>query len=136
MAETRQKPLPRPYQDTQAYWDAAKDKRLLLQRCRDCSKFQFYPRGVCSHCLGSALEWVESSGRGIVHTFTIAYRAPHPGFADDVPFVIAMIELEEGVRMMSNIVECDPKSVRIDMPVRVVFEAATPDITLPKFEPA
>jgi len=131
-----QKPIPRPYQDSQAYWDAAKEKRLLLQHCRDCGKPQFYPRGVCSHCLGSALDWVEASGRGKVHTFTVCHRAPHPGFAADLPFVIAVIELDEGVRMMSNIVGCDPKTVRIDMPVKVVFEAATPEITMPKFEPA
>lgn len=130
------KPIPRPYQDSQAYWDAAKEKRLLLQNCRDCGKPQFYPRGVCSHCLGSALDWVEASGRGKVHTFTVCHRAPHPGFAADLPFVIAVIELDEGVRMMSNIVGCDPKTVRIDMPVKVVFEAATPDITMPRFMPA
>lgn len=136
MAEKRNKPIPRPYQDTQAYWDAAKEKRLILQRCTDCGKPQFYPRGVCSHCLGSKLEWFDSSGRGKVHTFTVSYRAPHPGFADDLPFVLAIIELEDGVRMMSNIVGCDPNSVRIDMPVKVVFEAVTPEITLPKFTPA
>jgi uncharacterized OB-fold protein len=136
MAEKRSKPVPLPYQDTQPYWDAAKEKRLILQRCLDCGKPQFYPRGVCSHCLGSQLEWIDSSGRGKVHTFTVSYRAPHPGFADDLPFVIAIIELEEGVRMMSNIVGCDPKTVRIDMPVKVVFEQLTPDIVLPKFAPA
>lgn len=136
MAEKRSKPVPRPYQDSQAYWDAAKQKRLILQRCLDCGKPQFYPRGVCSHCLSSQLEWIDSSGRGKVHTFTVSYRAPHPGFADDVPFVVAIIELEEGVRMMSNIVGCDPKAVRIDMPVKVVFEQLTADIVLPKFSPA
>ena len=131
-----QKPIPRPYQDTEPYWDAAKEKRLVLQQCKDCGKHQFYPRGVCSHCLGSALDWVESRGRGKVHTFTVCHRAPHPGFAADLPFVIAVIELEEGVRMMSNIVGCDPKTVHIDMAVKVVFDPATPEITLPKFEPA
>lgn len=136
MAETPRKPIPRPYQDTQAYWDAAKQKRLILQRCRDCQKFQFYPRGVCSHCLGSALDWVDSPGRGVVHTFTIAHRAPHPGFANQLPFVIGIIQLEEGVRMMTNIVGCDPNSVRIDMPVKVTFEEVSPDVTLPQFTPA
>lgn len=136
MAEKRSKPIPLPYQDTQPYWDAAKENRLILQRCLDCGKLQFYPRGVCSHCLGSQLEWIDSSGRGKVHTFTVSYRAPHPGFADDLPFVLAIIELEEGVRMMSNIVACEHKDVRIDMPVKVVFEQLTPDIVLPKFAPA
>jgi uncharacterized protein len=131
-----QKPLPRPYQDTEAYWDAAKEKRLVLQQCKDCGKHQFYPRGVCSHCLSSALDWVESRGRGKVHTFTVCHRAPHPGFAAELPLVIAVIELDEGVRMMSNIVGCDPTSVRIDMAVKVVFAEESPEITLPKFEPA
>ncbi len=136
MSTKPQKPVPRPYQDSKPYWDAAKENRLLLQRCRDCNRFQFFPRGVCSHCLGSALDWAESSGRGVVHTFTIANRAPHPGFADNLPCVIAIIELQEGVRMMSNIVNCKPETVRIDMPVKVVFEAAGPDIVLPMFAPA
>jgi uncharacterized protein len=129
------KPLPRPYQDTEPYWEAAKEKRLVLQQCKDCGKHQFYPRGVCSHCLGSALDWVEARGRGKVHTFTVCHRAPHPGFAGQVPFVIAVIELDEGVRMMTNIVGCDPKTVRIDMPVKVTFEEATPEVTLPQFTP-
>jgi len=137
MAEqTRGKPLPRPYQDTQAYWDGAKEGRLLLQQCRDCGKHQFYPRGVCSHCLSSNLDWVEASGRGRVYTFTVCHRAPHPGFGAEVPFVIAVIDLAEGVRMMSNIVDCDPKSVRVDMPVKVTFRAESPEITLPQFVPA
>jgi len=130
------KPIPRPYQDTQVYWDAAKEGRLVLQQCQDCGKPQFYPRGVCSHCLSSDLDWIEASGRGTVHSFTVAHRAPHPGFGGDVPFVIAIIELDEGVRMMSNILDCDPNAVRIDMPVKVVFRAETPEITIPKFVPA
>ncbi len=136
MNEKRGKPIPRPYQDTKPYWDAAREGRLSLQQCLDCGKPQFYPRGVCKHCLGSRLEWFDSAGRGKVHTFTIAYRAPHPGFADDVPFVLAIVELDDGVRMMSNIVGCKPDAVRIDMPVRVVFEQLTPEIALPQFTPA
>jgi uncharacterized protein len=129
------KPIPRPYQDTQAYWDAAKENRLVIQQCRDCGKLQFYPRGVCSHCLSSGLDWIEASGRGTVYSFTIAHRAPHPGFGNETPFVIAIVELAEGVRMMTNIVGCDPKTMRIDMPVKVVFDASG-DVTLPKFTPA
>jgi uncharacterized OB-fold protein len=130
-----QKPIPRPYQDTQAYWDAAREGRLVLQRCQDCDRHQFYPRGVCSHCLSSRLDWVDASGRGKVHSFTVSHRAPHPGFAGRLPFVIALVDLEEGVRMMANIVDCDPAAVRIDQPVKVTFEAVTPDATLPQFTP-
>ena len=131
-----EKPIPRPYQDTQPYWDAAKEHRLVLQRCQDCSKHQFYPRGVCSHCLSSKLEWVEASGRGIVHTYTVCYRAPHPGFGNDVPYVLAMVELAEGPRMMTNIIGCKPETVRIDMAVKVVFDDVTPEVAVPKFTPA
>jgi len=130
---TKQKPVPQPYQDTQKYWDAAKQKRLILQRCGQCDEFQFYPRGVCSHCLASDLRWVDASGNRKIHSFTVSYRAPHPGFEGDLPFVLAIVELDEGVRMMSNIVNCDPKAVRIDMKVKVVFEELTPEITLPQF---
>lgn len=130
------KPVPRPYQDTAAYWEAASKGRLIIQKCGDCGHFQFFPRGVCSHCLSSTLDWKEASGRGKVHTFTISHRAPHPGFANKLPFVLAMVELEEGVRMMTNIVDCDPNTVRIDMPVKVVFEKLTDEIALPQFTPA
>jgi len=130
------RPVPTPYQDTQAYWDAAKAQRLIIQRCTDCGEPQFYPRGVCKHCLGSKLEWFDASGRGKVHSFTICHRAPHPGFAGRLPFVLALVDLEDGVRMMTNIVDCDPDSVRIDMAVKVTFEQLSPDITLPQFAPA
>jgi len=129
-------PLPRPYQDTEAYWSAAKEHRFVIQKCRDCGEHQFYPRGVCSHCLSSALDWVEASGSGTVYSFSVNYRAPHPGFAGKTPFVLAIVELAEGPRMMTNIVDCDPESVRIGMPVVVTFDDVTEEITLPKFRPA
>jgi uncharacterized OB-fold protein len=129
-------PLPRPYQDTAPYWNAAREHRFVLQRCTACGEHQFYPRGVCSHCLSSDLEWNDASGRGTVYSFSINHRAPHPGFADNLPFVLAIVELEEGPRMMTNIVECDPETVTIGMPVTVVFDDVTEEITLPKFRPA
>ena len=131
-----EKPVPRPYPDTKPYWDGTKNNQLWIQTCLDCGTLQFYPRGVCSTCLSSSLSWKQGSGKGTVYSFTVNYRAPHPGFAEDVPFVTAIIELEEGVRMMSNVVQCDPDTVTIGMPVRVVFEPLTDEITLPKFRPA
>ena len=129
-------PLPRPYQDTAEYWSAARDHRFVIQRCKDCGEHQFYPRGVCSHCLSSDLEWNEASGAGTVYSFSVNHRAPHPGFADKVPFVLAIVELAEGPRMMTNIVDCDPESVAIGMAVSVTFDDVTDDVTLPKFRPA
>jgi uncharacterized OB-fold protein len=127
-------PLPRPYQDTETYWAAARDHRFVIQHCKSCGKHQFYPRGVCSHCLSSDLEWHEASGKGTVYSFSVNHRAPHPGFADEIPFVLAIVELEEGPRMMTNIVECNPDSVKIGMAVEVTFEDVTEEVTLPKFK--
>jgi uncharacterized protein len=129
-------PLPRPYQDTAPYWEAAKAHRLVLQQCTDCGEHQFYPRGVCSHCLSSSVQWRDASGRGTVYSFTVNHRAPHPGYRDQVPFVLAIIELAEGPRMMSHVVDCDPESVTIGMAVTVTFDDVTAEITLPKFRPA
>ncbi len=128
-------PLPRPYQDTAPYWDAAREHRFVLQRCTECGEHQFYPRGVCSHCLSSDLEWLEASGKGTVYSFSVNHRAPHPGFADKLPFVLAIVELAEGPRMMTNIVDCDPETVAIGMEVEVVFDDITEEVTLPKFRP-
>lgn len=130
------KPLPKPYTDTAPYWEAARQQQLLIQKCLDCGLYQFYPRGVCKSCLSSSLSWFQAAGRGTIYSFTVNYRAPHPGFVDDLPFVTAIVELQEGVRMMTNIVQCNPEQVTIGMPVRVVFEQVTEAVTLPKFRPA
>ncbi len=129
-------PLPRPYQDTAEYWSAARDHRFVIQRCKDCGEHQFYPRGVCSHCLSSDLEWNEASGQGTVYSYSVNHRAPHPGFADNLPFVLAIVELDEGPRMMTNIVDCEPEAVTIGMDVTVTFDDVTEEVTLPKFRPA
>ena len=129
-------PLPRPYQDTAEYWAAAREHRFVIQRCNSCGEHQFYPRGVCSHCLSSELEWREASGNGTVYSYSVNHRAPHPGFADDLPFVLGIVELEEGPRMMTNIVVSDPDSVTIGMAVTVTFDDVTDQVTLPKFTPA
>lgn len=129
-------PLPKPYQDTAPYWDAAKEHKFVIQQCDDCGKFQFYPRGICSHCHSSNLSWRDSEGKGTIYSFTVSERAPHPGFKDRLPFILAMIDLAEGPRMMSNLIDCDPDTLKIGMPVKVVFDDITEEITLPKFTPA
>jgi len=129
------RPLPQPYQDTATYWAAAKEHRFVIQKCSDCGEHQFYPRGVCSHCLSSVLEWKTASGMGTVYSFTVNHRAPHPGFTGMTPFVTAIVALAEGPRMMTNIVDCDPETVAINMPVEVTFDDVTGDVTLPMFRP-
>ncbi|HLH74793.1 MAG TPA: Zn-ribbon domain-containing OB-fold protein [Chloroflexota bacterium] len=126
------RPLPVPDGDTKPYWDAAREHRLVIQHCADCGLAVFYPRAICPHCGSDRLHWVDASGRGTVYSYTIVHRAP-VGFTDAVPYVVALIDLEEGVRLMSNVVDCTPSDVQIGERVEVVFEDVTPEISLPKF---
>jgi len=130
------RPLPQPTPITQPFWDAAREHRLSMQRCRSCEKFVFYPRPLCSHCGSDDLEWRDLSGRATVYSYTIARRATARPFEPDVPYVIAIVELDEGPRMTTNIVGCPPEDVRIGMPVLAHFEDASDEITLVKFRPA
>jgi uncharacterized OB-fold protein len=130
------KPLPEPTDVSRPFWDAAKEHRLVIQRSRKTGKFVFYPRAVSPFGRGDELEWVEVSGRGRVYSYTIARRPTGPQWAGDVPYVIAIVELDEGVHLTANIVDCDPESVRVDMPVEVTFHDVTPEVTLPQFRPA
>jgi len=127
--------IPRPGPQTQAWWDGCRRHKLLIQRCLTCGHHQFYPRIICTACTSDGLEWVRSTGRGKVRTFTICRLPVSRAYAGDLPYVIALIRLDEGPTMMSNIVGCDPESVAIGMPVEVVFENLSEDITIPKFRP-
>lgn len=126
------KPLPLPDGDTRPFWEAAQEHRLVIQRCGDCQQPIFYPRSVCPHCMSDRITWVHASGRGTVYSYTVVHRSP-PAFQQEVPFVVALVELEEGVRMMTRIVGSPPQAVRIGAAVEVVFDDVTPEITLPKF---
>ena len=130
------KPLPRIDQETKGFWEACQRHELYLQRCAVCAALRYYPRAVCPNCLSDRIEWVRASGKGTVYTFTVTYQNQAPGFRDALPYVLAYVELAEGVRMLTNIVGCAPDQVRIGMPVEVEFEDATPSVTLPKFKPA
>jgi uncharacterized OB-fold protein len=132
------KPLPTPSYVSQPFWDAAKEHRLIYQRCTACGTRVFYPRDICpgKDCFGvGTLEWVESSGRGWVYGFTISYQPASAAFAGDVPYVLAIIELDEGWRMNSNVINISPEEVTIGMRVEVVWDDVTPEFTLPKFQP-
>ncbi len=136
MAEQEyRKPLPEPNETTRPFWEGTRAHQLRLQRCRDCRKHIFYPRAVCPFCLSEHLEWVTASGRARVYSYTVVRRAMHPGFREDVPYVLAIVELEEGPRLTTNIVGVAPEEVRVDMPVRAAYDDVTPDLTLLKFEP-
>lgn len=129
------KPLPYVHGETRPFWEGAKRHELLIQRCGDCGKFYFYPRSLCPHCMSDNIEWVKVSGKGKIYSFTISHRTGTLPFQKDIPYNIAIIELDEGVHMLSNVVECRNEDLRIGMPVEVVFDDVTPEITLPKFRP-
>jgi uncharacterized protein len=134
---TAQKPLPVADPVTAPFWESVKAHAMQLQRCNGCGRFIFYPRGVCPHCFSDDLAWQPVAGTGAVHAFTIVQRHPSPAFNDEAPYVVALIELDEGVRMLSNLVdiEPDPASVKVGLPVEVVYDDATDEVTLPKFRP-
>ncbi len=131
------KPFPIPIPETQYYWDKVKDHELWIQRCTECSHVFFYPRLHCPKCMSDNLQWFQATGKGTLYSYMINHR-PAPGFEDDAPYAIAMVQLEEGPRMMTNIVgiENTPENLVLDMPLEVVFEDVLPDVTIPKWKPA
>ena len=134
--KTVAKPEPRPAPESLPYWEAAKQHRLELPQCQDCSGHWFPPSLTCPHCLSANLKWSQVSGRGKVFSFVIYDRVYHPSFEADVPYVVALIELEEGPRILSNVVGIAPTEVRCEMPVKVVFDDRPGGASVPKFTPA
>ncbi len=134
MAEPR-RPLPRPTPETQHFWDGTREHELRLQRCDACDKVYFPPRPFCPGCASREVSVFRASGRAILYSYVINHRAA-PGF--EPPYSIAVVELDEGPRMMTNIVGTPqtPEALRLDMPLEVVFEAFGDEITLPLFRPA
>ncbi len=128
--------LPQPDLETQPFWDAAKDGRLLIKRCSDCSKFHFYPRPFCPHCWSEAVEWVEASGRATLYTWSVVMRNDLPPFPERVPYVAAVVDLAEGPRMMTNVVDCDHDVLTIGMDLEAVFHPTSEDVTIVQFRPA
>ena len=138
MASEYSKPLPRPLNPglTRPFWEAAKRHELVMPRCTTCDHLFFYPRSECPRCFSTTLEWVHVSGRGRLHSFTIVYQPANAAFRDSAPYVYAVVQLDEGPRLVSNVVQCDPEAVRVDMPLVAVFDDVTPEWTLVKFKPA
>ncbi|HWL28984.1 MAG TPA: Zn-ribbon domain-containing OB-fold protein [Burkholderiaceae bacterium] len=130
--------LPRPIvnADSQPYWDGARESKLLIRKCKACSAFHFMPRHVCPDCWSTDLEWVESAGKGSVHSFSIIRRASLDAYSARTPYVTALIDLDEGPRMVTNIVGDDALSVAIGDRVTVVFEDRGDGALLPQFQRA
>jgi uncharacterized protein len=130
------KPLPGVEEDNKPFWDYCKQHELRVQKCLECGKLFYPPSAMCPHCMSFKSEWVKLSGKGKVFTFVIVRQAPHPAFAKETPYAVAIIELAEGIRMTSNVIGCKPEDVKIDMPVELVWEDVNKDFALPKFKPA
>jgi uncharacterized OB-fold protein len=132
MLTSRSKPVPTP--ETQHFWDGTRERRLLLQQCESCSHIYFPPRPFCPRCSERKVKVVQASGRATLYSYVISAR-PAPGF--EPPFSIAVVTLEEGPRMMTNVIGCPqtPQALQLDMPLEVVFEPLDGDITLPLFRP-
>jgi uncharacterized OB-fold protein len=128
--------IPIPQGESEFYWNKTSQEQLWLRKCNRCSEAYFYPRDISPCCFSRDTEWTQSSGRGRLYAFSIIYRSPNQGFQEEAPFIVAIIELEEGPRMTSNIVGVDtpsPDKLRIGMPVTVVFDKITDELSLPKF---
>ncbi len=127
-------PLPRPSAATRSYWRAAQEHRLVVPQCRACGHRFFPPQPLCTRCLADDLDLSPSAGRGVVHSYTVIHRPVSPAFS--APYVVAIIELDEGWRMASNVIDCAPDVVRIGMAVEVAFKDMSDEISLPYFRPA
>jgi uncharacterized OB-fold protein len=130
------KPLPHIDEESRPWWEAVQRHELYVQKCRDCGDLRFHPRALCTNCLSSNTEWVKCKGTGNIYTFTVTNQNQASGFRDSLPYVLAWVQLDEGLKLMTNIVDCPPEQVKIDMPVEAVFDDVTPEVTLVKFRPA
>ena len=138
--EQRPDMLDRPLPDvnnpfSKVFWEACHEHRLSLQKCDHCGTVRYYPRPFCPECQSGDHQWITCSGRGTVYSFTVVHRPLTRWFKGKVPMTVAVVELEEGTRMMSNVIDVDPEQVKVGMPVQVSFEDVDEHITLPLFRP-
>ena len=129
------KPLPQPNADTKPFWDGCREHQLRFQRCRNCQHIRWPPSIICPRCYSSDSDWIVASGKGRVYTFVVNHQTFHRAFRTDLPYVTAVVELDEGPHLLTNIVGCSPGEVRCDMPVEVEWEDINEEFSLPKFKP-
>ena len=130
------KPLPLMQGLAKEFFDWCKQGEVRFQRCTGCGTWRHVPREMCAACGSWEWEWAKSSGRGTVFTWTTVVRALHPAFAQSTPYAPTVVEMDEGVRLVGEMIDCTPDQLQIGMPVEVVFDAVTPEVTLPKFRKA
>ena len=134
-ASQRPKPLPVITEENHPFWEGCRQGKLLLQYCERCQHYQFYPRLYCMQCSADILRWLEVSGRGTIYSYTLIYQNKSPEFVHDTPYNVAIVQLEEGPRMLSSIVDIDPTDLRVDLPVTIIFDPVSEGISLPRFKP-
>ena len=127
--------LPSPDLETQPFWDAAKEERLLIRHCNACGEYHFYPRPFCPSCWSEDVEWFDASGRATLYTWSVVYQNDLPPWPARVPYVAAVVDLAEGPRMQTNVVDCEFDALTDGMELEVVFQATSEDFTIPVFRP-
>lgn len=129
------KPIPRPSTTTRPFWDGLNERKVQIQRCDGCDSWVFYPRTRCPSCLSDLLIWREVSGQGVLYTYTLARQPTAPHFADETPQQLAVVELDEGVRMTSTLVNVEPSDIVIGMRLQPYFDQVTEAVTLLRYQP-
>ena len=130
------KPLPKVNADTKPFWDGCRNHELRFQKCTECGHVRWPPSIICPLCYSNKTEWIRASGKGEIFSFVVYHKAFHPAFEADLPYVVAIVELEEGLHFLTNIVGCDPGAMSCEMTVEVSWEDITEEFSLPKFKPS
>ena len=128
------RPFPKPNSDTRPFWNGCRQHQLRFQKCKDCSHVRWPPSVICPMCYSDHTGWIVASGKGKIFSFVIYHQAFHSAFESDLPYVVAIVELEEGPRLLTNIIGCSHDALRCDIPVKVTWEDITEDFSLPKFQ--
>ena len=128
---TNSRPAPEPTIDSKPYWDGLKERRLLLQQCGNCGLVRHYPRPMCDACHSLEVRWIESSRQGRLYAWTEVHHPFVPGFREEIPYVMATVELAEGVRLQCQMLDAEADALRLDLPVEIVFREVEDDLVLP-----
>jgi len=134
-ASNYQKPVPIPDEESQPFFDGAREHRLMIQKCETCGVVMWPVKSRCDNCMQPTVNWVQARGKAMLYSFVLMHQVYHPGFASEVPYIIAQVDLVEGLRILTNVVDCSNSDLQIGMPLEVTFEAITDEVSLPKFRP-
>lgn len=130
-----QKPVPTPDEASRPFFEGAREHRLMIQKCSSCGAVMWPVKTRCDNCLQATVTWVQASGKATLYSFTLMHQLLHPGFASEIPYTIAQVDLAEGLRILTNVVGCRNDELVIGMPLKVTFEDLSSEVTLPKFRP-